>query len=103
MTEKEMGELVQAINIVHPTFAPNREAAIKIVKLWHRIIGHIPFVDAEKYLIDHFAESRFPPLPVDIIRRHKESFDPDKPVIQTATDDEIAAYYYGEGRGSNDS
>ena len=66
------------ITIDHPTFAPTREMAIKKAKHWHRIIGHIPFVEAEKHLLAYFAESRFEPKPSDIIQRYKEAFDPDK-------------------------
>lgn len=78
MTEKEMGTLVQMIRIVHSSFATTDAVAIKTAKLWFRVIGHIPFVDAEKYLLDHFANSRFVPMPSDIIQRYRESFDPDK-------------------------
>lgn len=74
MTEKEAGMLIVVIRDFVPSYQPSKTSAAN----WQRVLGKkMTFQEAEKYLLEHFEESRFIPLPADLISRWQADFNPD--------------------------
>jgi hypothetical protein len=74
MTEKEAGKLIVIIRDFVPSYQPSKTTAAN----WQRILGKkMTYEEAEKYLYQHFEESRFLPLPADLISKWQEDFNPD--------------------------
>ncbi|SDC69281.1 hypothetical protein SAMN02799630_01200 [Paenibacillus sp. UNCCL117] len=74
MTIEEAGKLLVIISNFVPTYQPSKESA----RSWKRALeNRVSFADAEEYLYAHFRESRFIPVPADLIAKARASFDID--------------------------
>jgi len=49
----------------------NRRVEVPDVMAWHRVIGDLPYIDAEQAIADHYRDSRERVMPSDIRERVK--------------------------------
>lgn len=76
MKRTEICNLLKIIAAFVANFDPLDENKITN---WRRVLGNrLTYAEAEAHMIAHFENSRFIPMPADIIQRYRESFDPDK-------------------------
>ncbi|MEK4512884.1 hypothetical protein [Paenibacillus sp. FSL K6-2524] len=67
MKKTEIFNLLAIITNFVPSFDIKDQVRINS---WQRVIGEkMTYAEAEKYLYEHFEESRFPPLPFDLLKR----------------------------------
>ncbi|GAC44003.1 hypothetical protein [Paenibacillus popilliae] len=66
MTEKEAGQLLVIITEFVPSYVPTESR----VKQWQKGLGtKLTFTEAKRYMNEHFKESRFIPVPADLLKR----------------------------------
>lgn len=74
MTVAETNKLLEWI----AETTPNPPVTKGRVKLWHKIISpRMTYAEAEKYVLEHFSEKHFSPMPADLIARWQADFNPD--------------------------
>jgi hypothetical protein len=83
MNLAETNDLLEIIN----DFVPSYEVTKGRVKKWNKILGNMSYPEAEKYMYQHFQETKYMPMPVDILNRARSDFNPDKLVPLDPPDD----------------
>ncbi|ASS64714.1 hypothetical protein [Paenibacillus sp. RUD330] len=83
MLLEEAGRLLVIISNFVPNYQPTAGAAAS----WKRILGVMSYEDAERYMYQYFSQSRFAPMPADLLELYRNDFDPDKLVPLDPPDD----------------
>jgi len=77
-------DLLGIISSFVPNFDDKNE---KRIRDWNKALGNMSYDEAAKHMYEHFRESRFIPMPVDILARAKADFNPDNIIPLEPPDD----------------